>query len=244
MLQANGTQRIQVEVRKMTGLRTSSLSLAALVVVLAAPAATATTAPTTKQPAVPIERMALDAPRVAYAKEWHAQLAAGSLPTAVSSRYAGLSGGPLLRIGNTIYAGAVNRLATPTGPAVVVSAESGKAETVRTHVAGGSVRAAIADGAGGWYLGGTFSSVGGVARGGLAHVRADGTLDTAFDPPAGLGQVRALALDAGRLTSEASGCSLPLRGSCPSCSRSIPRRGRRCRFRTRPSETSPAGRWA
>jgi len=183
----------------MTGLRTSSLSLAALVVVLAAPAATATTAPTTKQPAVPIERMALDAPRVAYAKEWHAQLAAGSLPTAVSSRYAGLSGGPLLRIGNTIYAGAVNRLATPTGPAVVVSAESGKPETVRTHVAGGSVRAAIADGAGGWYLGGTFSSVGGVARGGLAHVRADGTLDTAFDPPAGLGQVRALALDAGRL---------------------------------------------
>ena len=121
-----------------------------------------------------------------------------SLPTTVSSRYAGPFGGPLLRRGNVLYAGGVYRLATLTGPAVVLSTADGKSEAVRARVAGGSIRAAIADGAGGWFMGGTFSAVGGTARPGLAHVRSDGTLDTAFTP-AGLGQVRALALDAGRL---------------------------------------------
>jgi hypothetical protein len=122
-----------------------------------------------------------------------------SLPTTVSSRYAGTLGGPLLRVGTTLYAGGVYRLATPTGPAVVMSTADGKLQAFGACVAGGSVRAAIADGSGGWYLGGTFSAVGGVARPGVAHVRSDGTPDTAFDPSPGLGQVRALALDAGRL---------------------------------------------
>lgn len=40
-----------------------------------------------------------------------------------------------------------------------------------------------ADGAGGWYLGGSFKSVAGVPRINLAHVRADGTLD-AWNPGA------------------------------------------------------------
>ena len=51
---------------------------------------------------------------------------------------------------------------------------------------------------GGWYVGGTYTSVGEDGRSGLAHLLPSGMLDTAFVPPK-LGQVRALALDAGRL---------------------------------------------
>ena len=71
-------------------------------------------------------------------------------------------------------------------------------QPIAAEVTGGAVQAAIADGAGGWYIGGTFTSVGGVGRPGLAHLLADGTLDTAFVSPP-LGQVRSLALDGGRL---------------------------------------------
>lgn len=38
----------------------------------------------------------------------------------------------------------------------------------------------IGDGSGGWYVGGLFSTIGGVARQGLAHVRADGSVDPSF----------------------------------------------------------------
>jgi hypothetical protein len=46
----------------------------------------------------------------------------------------------------------------------------------------GRVYALAPDGAGGWYLGGDFSAVGGVARRHLAHVRADRTVDPAWAP--------------------------------------------------------------
>lgn len=44
-----------------------------------------------------------------------------------------------------------------------------------------TVYAAIPDGSGGWYIGGSFTHVGGVARKGLAHINADGTLDAGWD---------------------------------------------------------------
>jgi outer membrane protein assembly factor BamB len=44
----------------------------------------------------------------------------------------------------------------------------------------GQVSEAIGDGAGGLYLGGAFTSVGGHETRGVAHVRADGTVDPAF----------------------------------------------------------------
>jgi outer membrane protein assembly factor BamB len=119
-------------------------------------------------------------------------------PTSVSSRYVVIGDGPVLQAGNTVYVGGVSRLGVPTGSAVVVSSQTGTGPPVKAQVSGGSVQAAIPDGAGGWYIGGTFTSVGGVGRPGLAHMLPSWTLDTAFVPPA-LGQVRALALDAGRL---------------------------------------------
>jgi outer membrane protein assembly factor BamB len=119
-------------------------------------------------------------------------------PTSVSSRYVVVGDGPVLHVGNTVYVGGVSRLGIPTGSALVVATPTGVQQPVAAQVTGGAVRAAIADGTGGWYIGGTFTSVGGVSRPGLAHLLADGTLDTAFVPPP-LGQVRALALDGGRL---------------------------------------------
>jgi outer membrane protein assembly factor BamB len=128
--------------------------------------------------------------------------AAGSTPvappTTVSSRYIVVGNGPVLQVGNTVYVGGVSRVGAPTGSAVVVSTQTGTGPPVKAQVTGGSVRAAIPDGAGGWYIGGSFTSVGGDGRPGLAHLLPSGMLDTAFVPPA-LGQVRALALDAGRL---------------------------------------------
>jgi hypothetical protein len=44
----------------------------------------------------------------------------------------------------------------------------------------GSVLAVAPDGAGGWYIGGRFTSVGGVPRSRLARITASGVLDTTF----------------------------------------------------------------
>lgn len=71
-----------------------------------------------------------------------------------------------------------------------------------SHSADDDVRVSIPDGAGGWYIGGIFTQVEGVARPGLARLDASGQLDTTFNPDlTGLNftGVRALALDAGQL---------------------------------------------
>ena len=62
----------------------------------------------------------------------------------------------------------------------------------------GDVNATISDGVGGWYLGGDFGDVNGVSRRNVAHVRADGSLDTTFNPIVN-GPVYAMALSGGRL---------------------------------------------
>ena len=55
------------------------------------------------------------------------------------------------------------------------------------------VFAAVADGSGGWYIGGSFSRIGDVSRNGLARLKSDGSLDTEFAPPlpryAGVGSI-------------------------------------------------------
>jgi len=119
-------------------------------------------------------------------------------PSTVSSRYAVVGAGAAVRVGSAVYVAGVTRVAPSTGSAVVVSAANGQAQPIEAPVAGGTVWASIPDGAGGWYIGGSFTSVGGVVRPGLAHLLAGGSLDTAFAPPE-LGQVRSLALDGGRL---------------------------------------------
>lgn len=58
----------------------------------------------------------------------------------------------------------------------------------------GNVRVSIPDGAGGWYIAGELTSIGGIARNGVAHINADSTLDVAFNPNIP-GSVNALNLD-------------------------------------------------
>jgi hypothetical protein len=48
---------------------------------------------------------------------------------------------------------------------------------------GGEVKAVVADGTGGWYIGGTFTAVDDQGRAGLAHIRPDYSLDPTGGPP-------------------------------------------------------------
>ncbi len=57
----------------------------------------------------------------------------------------------------------------------------------------GYVTSIVSDGSGGWYLGGTFSAVGGMPRANLAHVLADGSVSP-WNPGTN-GDVRSIALD-------------------------------------------------
>lgn len=67
-----------------------------------------------------------------------------------------------------------------TGPGVQLDANTG-APAGASRGFDGVVRAVVADGAGGWYVGGDFRHVGGQAALGLVHQLADGTRDTQFD---------------------------------------------------------------
>src|SRR5262245_56478377 len=76
----------------------------------------------------------------------------------------------------TLYVGGEFTLVGPaTGSAVLVNAATGANSGLFPKVEG-IVLTAIRDGVGGWYLGGLFCSVGGVARQNLAHVAADYTV--------------------------------------------------------------------
>jgi hypothetical protein len=119
---------------------------------------------------------------------------------AVSGRYV-VAGAiyAMVRVGGAVYVGGeFSRIANRTGSAVVVPAAGGAIEPIRAEIAGGSVKAAVADGAGGWYVGGSFTTIGDSRRDGLAHLRPDGTLDPAF-APRDLGDISALALAGGVL---------------------------------------------
>lgn len=94
-----------------------------------------------------------------------------------------------------------------SGAGAGVDAASGKRLSTIARVAGGAVRAAVSDGKGGWYIGGTFTSVGGSARSGLARILSTGAVSTWA--PAVQGSVDSLAL---------SGTTLYLGGSFTSVS--------------------------
>lgn len=95
-------------------------------------------------------------------------------------------------LGNRVYlAGGFDYIGPQTGYGVGVSGTSG-AKLPTTPMIDGVVRAAVPDGAGGWYVGGSFRSVGGVYRSGVAQIDASGGL-TAWAPQV-KGTVLALAV--------------------------------------------------
>jgi hypothetical protein len=96
--------------------------------------------------------------------------------------------------GSTAYIGGnFTRIAPYTGASARFDASNGQLKNPWPEVEG-VVNAVALDGAGGWYLGGDFRSVGGVPRTDLAHVLSNGTVDPSW-APATDGTVRALAVD-------------------------------------------------
>jgi hypothetical protein len=88
--------------------------------------------------------------------------------------------------------GAFDYVGPATGAGVAIaSAGTGTVDADFPRV-NGPVHAAVADGSGGWFIGGEFTQVGDQARANLAHIDAAGTV-TAWAPAAD-GAVRALAL--------------------------------------------------
>ncbi len=84
----------------------------------------------------------------------------------------------------TVYVGGTfTRIGPMTGSGVPVTADAGVPAATFAKV-DGLVYAAVADGSGGWYIGGEFAHVGGEPRQNLAHVLADGTVDPAWAPGA------------------------------------------------------------
>ena len=98
----------------------------------------------------------------------------------------------MARSGHALYlGGSFTRIAPYTGGGVAVAAADGGRRPFPAF--DGEVDAVAADGTGGWYVGGRFSHADALARTGLAHVLADGSVDPAFVAPA-ISGVLALAV--------------------------------------------------
>lgn len=70
-----------------------------------------------------------------------------------------------------------------TGSAAAVSLSTGEVDARFPKVSGWPYqKAVVSDGAGGWYIGGGISSVGGVSVSRVAHLQANGTLNTSWMP--------------------------------------------------------------
>jgi hypothetical protein len=97
-------------------------------------------------------------------------------------------------VGNTLYLGGdFSSLGRPTGGALGLDPVNAQLLVLPNVL--GAVHAIAPDGSGGWYLGGLFTHVGGVARSNLAQVQADGTV-LSWNPGTN-GTVQALAVSGG-----------------------------------------------
>jgi len=137
-----------------------------------------------------------------------------------------------------LVTGSFTSIGPVVGSALALSTESG-ARDPRFPLVDGQVSDAIADGHGGWYLGGAFSEVGGVPARNVVHVLAGGSVDPAFR--AGVGAfVTALALGDGRLyAGEYSFGESSVVALSPETGRALP--GFRPRFKDNVTELELAG---
>jgi hypothetical protein len=101
--------------------------------------------------------------------------------------------------GHTLYVGGkFSQVAPRTGPLLALSSGSGARRAALPAVDRGDVDAIVADGRGGWYVAGSFASIGGVACPNLARVTRRFAVDRRFCPRPD-DQVSALALDGSTL---------------------------------------------
>ena len=95
--------------------------------------------------------------------------------------------------------GAFTTLSTTSGPGVVMDTTAGSFVSQYLHV-DHNIYTAITDGNHGWYIGGIFNVINGTTRDRVAHINADGSLDTAFNASMQTtATVTALALVGGKL---------------------------------------------
>src|SRR5215467_6701919 len=118
-----------------------------------------------------------------------------------------ITNGPVrasLLVGSTLFIGGDFTYEGPaTGHAVALDPASGAARTPFPRI-GGTVTAIAPDGSGGWFVGGTLTTAGGLSLGDLVRIRSDGSVDPSFAPrpgpdPTMPGIVNALALSSGVL---------------------------------------------
>ena len=94
--------------------------------------------------------------------------------------------------GALVVGGAISAIGPASNPLAGWSTATGAPASAIPAVSGaaGRVLAVVADGSGGWFIGGSFARVGGVSRDSLAHVLPDGSVDPAFDPAPSFGGTR------------------------------------------------------
>ncbi len=82
--------------------------------------------------------------------------------------------------GNTYIGGSFDTIGPGVGGAgsIAVSSATGKAVVQDAQATGGNVLAIVSDGFGGYYIGGSFTKVKGIACPSLAHITSAGSLDT------------------------------------------------------------------
>ncbi len=101
----------------------------------------------------------------------------------------------MLNHNDTVYmGGSFTRISPSTGGAIPVSL-SNAGDTIAgfPHLCG-SLRACISDEQGGWYIGGSFTCAGGLARNNIAHILPDFSVDVNFHPDIVGGEVYTLSL--------------------------------------------------
>lgn len=84
----------------------------------------------------------------------------------------------------TIYlAGDFSNVGPFTGNAIPInsSTTSGTLISPYPKVEKGIANSIISDGSGGWFIGGTFTQIGGVAKAGLAHILSNGSIDSSWN---------------------------------------------------------------
>lgn len=99
--------------------------------------------------------------------------------------------GQIVTADDRVYiAGNFTQVGPYTGNGVPIDLSTGRPVAVFPKTSG-TVNTVCADGNGGWFVGGQFTEIGGVARSNIAHVLSDGTVDSAWnadakDPPLSL----------------------------------------------------------
>jgi len=83
--------------------------------------------------------------------------------------------------GKLYLGGSFSYVEYPTGRGAVVNVSSGRPDLPFPDV-NGEVNTSIPDGQGGWYIGGTFTEVGGIAQKYVAHINSDKTVDERWRP--------------------------------------------------------------